>query len=323
MADGADFNYRRLGTSDLLVSPVSFGCWPIAGISSLEVNDRDSLATLHAACDAGINFFDTAYSYGYDGEADRLLAQVLRERGEKLIVASKVGSHYRPDRTRTVDGRPVTLIRHAQEIVERLGVEAVDVMYLHEPDPQVPIKESAAAIAEIIRRGWARYAGVSNVSLQQLAAFHQTCPIIVVQPPFNMLQPESLDAIRSYCMEQQIGVACYWVLMKGLLAGKLLRDHQFDPRDRRLNYPIYQGVAWERAQDLLDALRAIATVKGCTVSQLVIAWTLQQPAITTAICGAKRSQQITETAFAMQVQLNPSELEQVGAQLRCDRNPSA
>lgn len=314
MTDGADLNYRRLGTSDLLVSPVSFGCWPIAGISSLDVNDRDSLATLHAACDAGINFFDTAYSYGYDGEADRLLAQVLRDRDEKLIVASKVGSHYRPDRTRRVDGSPETLIRHAQEIVQRLGIEAVDILYLHEPDPQVPIEESAGAIAEIIRRGWARYAGVSNVTHQQLVAFHRACPVVVVQPPFNMLQSAPLDAIRDYCVEQQIGVACYWVLMKGLLAGKLLRDHQFDPRDRRLTYPIYQGAAWERAQNLLDNLRAIAASKGCTVSQLVIAWTLQQPAVTVAICGAKRSEQISETALAMQVQLSAGELEQIDEQ---------
>lgn len=314
MTDGADLNYRRLGTSDLLVSPVSFGCWPIAGISSLDVNDRDSLATLHAACDAGINFFDTAYSYGYDGEADRLLAQVLRERDEKLIVASKVGSHYRPDRTRCVDGRPETLIRHAQTIVRRLGLEAVDILYLHEPDPQVPIEESAGAMAEVIRRGWARYAGVSNVTQQQLAAFHEACPVVVVQPPFNMLQSDALDAIREYCLEQQIGVAGYWVLMKGLLAGKLLRDHQFDPRDRRLTYSIYQGAAWERAHDLLDNLRTIAASKGCTVSQLVIAWTLQQPAVTVAICGAKRSAQISETSLAMQVRLNPSELGQIEQQ---------
>jgi aryl-alcohol dehydrogenase-like predicted oxidoreductase len=316
MTDQIALHYRPLGTSDLQVSPVSFGCWPIAGISSLEVNDRDSLATLHAACDAGINFFDTAYSYGYDGEADRLLAQVLRERDERLIVASKVGSHYRPDRTRCVDGRPETLLRHAEEIVHRLGVEAVDILYLHEPDPQVPITESADAIAEIIRRGWARYAGVSNVSLQQLAAFHQTCPVVVVQPPFNMLQSQSLDAIRDYCLEQQIGVACYWVLMKGLLAGKLMRDHQFDPRDRRLTYPIYQGAAWERAQDLLDALRGIAAERDCTVSQLVIAWTLQQPAVTVAICGAKRSEQITETALAMQIQLSAAELQQINELIR-------
>ncbi len=274
----------------------------------MDVNDRDSLATLHAAIDSGVNFLDTAYSYGYDGEADRLIAKVLRERNEEIIVASKVGSHYRSDRTRVVDGTPETLLKHAEEIVHRLGVDNVAIMYLHEPDPAVPIEESAGAISEIIRRGLARYAGVSNVNQAQLSAFHQICPVVVVQPPFNMLQQEKTVAIRDFCKEQQIALACYWVLMKGLLAGKLLRGHQFDPRDRRLTYPIYQGEAWERAQELLDALREMANAKACTVSQLVIAWTLQQPGITVAICGAKRPEQIIETAAAMHVELSAVEL---------------
>ncbi len=302
---------RQLGNSDLWVSPVGFGCWPIAGVSSLEVSDDWSLGTLHAAFDAGINFFDTAYSYGYDGEADRLLRTAFSDRREEIVLASKVGSHYDSQRRRIVDGQPVTLLEQAVTILQRLSIEHLDLIYLHQPDPAVPIEESAGAIAEIVRRGWARYAAVSNVNVDQLKRFHEVCPVTAVQPPYNMLQQSEWLAIRDYCHQQSIGSVCFWVLMKGLLAGKLQRNHQFDPRDRRLTYEIYQGENWQRSQNFLDLLRALASQLDCTVAQLVIAWTLAQEGITVALCGAKRPEQIVETAAAMQLQLSPEVLVQI------------
>ncbi len=296
---------RKLGTSDLAVSPVGFGCWPIAGVSSLGVNDSDSLATIHAALDAGINLIDTAFSYGYDGEADRLLAHVLGERRAQIVLCSKVGLYFDSNRQRMIDGRPDTIFRQAELSLARMGVQQVDVMYLHVPDPSVPLTESAAAIAELQQRGWAKYAGVSNVNLEQLKSFHSACPVVVVQPPFNMLQQDAVQAIVDYCQSQDISIACYWPLMKGLLAGKLQRDHQFDPRDKRLTYSIFQGEAWQRSQDLLDKLRDLSSRLDCTVAQLVVAWTIGHPSITVALCGAKRPQQIAETAAAMQLDLQP------------------
>ncbi len=306
---------RQLGASDLWVSPVGFGCWPIAGVSSLGVNDTDSLATLRAALDAGINFFDTAFSYGYDGEADKLLAQIIRVRPNDMIVATKVGSHYDAQRRRIVDGHPATLLANAKLGCARLGVEHVDVIYLHEVDPLIPLAESAGGIAAILKQGLARYAGVSNVDAAQLQQFHAECPVVVVQPPYNMLQPEHVEAISDECHEQNIAIASYWVLMKGLLAGKLARDHQFDPADRRLSYPIFQGEAWQHAQDLLDQLRRLANELEITVAQLVVAWTLAQPGISVALCGAKRAEQIVETAGAMHVSLSADVLEQMAGWL--------
>ena len=302
---------RRLGHSDLWVSSVGFGCWPIAGISSLEVTDDWSLKTLHAAFDAGINFFDTAYSYGYNGEADSLLKLALSGQRSQIILASKVGSHYDSQRRRTIDGQPATLLKQVAEILQRLNVEHLDLLYLHQPDPNVPIEDSAGAIAEIVQRGWTRYAAVSNVNADQLTRFHEVCPVIAVQNPYNMLQQSDWLAIRDYCQQQSIGSVCFWVLMKGLLAGKLQRDHQFDPRDRRLTYEIYQGEHWQRSQNFLDHLRSLAIELECTVSQLVIAWTLAQEGITVALCGAKRPDQIEETAAAMHLILSSDVLQQI------------
>ncbi len=304
----AHFPRRALGRSDLYVSPVGLGLWPISGVSTLNTNDDDSLATIHAAIDAGVNHIDTAYSYGYDGESDKLLARVLADRRHELVVASKVGLSFDEQQQKTIDGRPEVLMAHTQQVLARLEIDQVDIMYLHLPDGRVPLQESASAIAEIVSRGWARYAGVSNVSAEQLAEFHSVCPVTVVQPPFNMLQQSAVSEIRDYCTQQQISIACYWVLMKGLLAGKLARDHRFDPRDKRLTYPIYQGQQWERSQDLLDQLRDLAQQLDCTVSQIVVAWTLAQPGIDIALCGAKRPEQIQETAQAMQLKLSPEAL---------------
>jgi aryl-alcohol dehydrogenase-like predicted oxidoreductase len=302
---------RSLGKTSLRISSVGLGLWPISGISSLNVNDSDSMATIQAALDSGINFFDTAYSYGYDGCSDRLLAQAISGNRNQIVVATKVGTHYDSHRQRIIDGRPEILIQHARESIERLKIDKADIMYLHIPDPKVPLDESASAIAEIVDRGLAKFAGVSNVTLQQLQLFHQICPVAVVQPHFNMLQMDQVIQIRNFCHAQSISIACYWVLMKGLLAGKMPRDHQLDPEDRRRGYDIYQGQAWHRAQDLLDHLRKLAAERHCTVAQLVVAWTIAQPGISSALCGAKRAEQITETAQAMSLEISKSDLEQI------------
>jgi aryl-alcohol dehydrogenase-like predicted oxidoreductase len=291
---------------------VGLGCWPISGISSLDVSENESIKTIHAAIDAGINFFDTAYSYGYAGESDLLLAKALAGRTEKVVLATKVGTHYDAQRQRHIDGRPELLIHQAKESLSRLGVDQVAVVYLHTPDPNVPLAESAGAIAELVANGYIQCAGVSNVNLQQLDEFHRYCPVSIVQPYFNMLQSEAVEPIREFCNDHRISIACYWVLMKGVLAGKMQRDHRFDSSDRRLTYPIYQGEAWQRVQNLLDHLRAMAKELGCTVSQLVIAWTLHQPSISCALIGAKRPEQIRETALAMDIELTDESVRKIG-----------
>jgi aryl-alcohol dehydrogenase-like predicted oxidoreductase len=197
------------------------------------------------------------------------------------------------------DARPGTLLTQAAKTLERLGIEQIDLLYLHAPDPNVPIEESAEAMAEICRRGWARYAGVCNVDLPQLQRFVSVCPVIAVQTYFNMFQQDSVHLLQGFCSTKDIAIVGYWILMKGMLAGQMARDHTFEPSDRRLTYPIYQGERWKKAQDLLDALRPIARQCDLSVAQLVIAWALAQPGLSVALVGAKRPEQIQETANSM------------------------
>lgn len=307
-------NRIDVGTQDepLLVSPVALGCWPIAGVTTLGTTRESSLATIRAALDCGINFFDTAHCYGFNGEADALLSDSIGQRDD-VVIASKVGMHYAADKSRIVDGRPDTLKRHAKEVLTRLCRERLDILYLHLPDPEVPIEDSAGAIKDLVDQGIALHAGVSNVTSIELTRFSSVCRPAIVQSPFNMLQQTQQAGIMRAAADQSMATAAYWVLMKGLLAGNMPRDHVLDPGDRRLAYEVFQGSCWERAQDMLDCLRQLSLELACTVSQLVVAWTLQQSHVTTCLCGAKRPEQIRETAAAMALELSSADLKRLDA----------
>lgn len=300
---------RTLGRTGIGITPVAMGCWPIAGITSIDVTEGNSLRTLEAAADSGINFFDTAYCYGYEGESERLIASALGHRRDEFVIASKCGIHWGPDRKQQKDGRPETIRRECEESLARLGTDRIDLYYLHAPDPDVPVAESAGAMRELLDAGKVRSVGVSNFSNVSLYDdFHAVCPITASQPPYNMLQRDIEADQIPWCVAHDVSVIVYWPLMKGFLAGKLSRDHQWDPKDGRKKYPIFQGEQWTKTHDFVDKLRVIAADLDCTVAQLVVAWTIQRSGITAALCGAKRPEQITETAAAMSLSLGDEPL---------------
>lgn len=303
---------RSVGRTDILVTPVAMGCWPIAGITSIDVNEADSLATLQAALDAGINFFDTAYIYGYGGESERLIGRALGHRRHEIVIASKCGLHWGEDKKQVRDGRSETILRQCDESLRRLKTDVIDLYYLHAPDPNVPVAESAGAFRKLLETGKIRAAGVSNFTrIDEYEAFHAVCPISADQPHYNMLQREIEAERLPWCMANNVSVIPYWPLMKGFLAGRLRRDHVWDPKDGRQKYPVFQGDQWDRTHDFVDRLRTIADSLRITVAQLVIAWTIQRPGITAALCGAKRPEQIRETAAAMHVSLSGEHLAKI------------
>ena len=302
---------RQLGNSDLQVTPVAMGCWPIAGMTSLNVNESDSVKTIEAAVAAGINFFDTAYCYGLDGVSERLLGKVLSKRRREFVIATKCGVHWGKDAKKVTDGSPERLLVECDESLRRLNTDHLDLLYLHEPDPRIPIEESASAFAKMVAAGKIRAVGLSNVTVDQIQAFQSVCEIAAVQPPFNLLQQQIKQDLVPWCQQNSVSIVSYWPLMKGLLAGKIRRGHQFDPNDKRLTYEIFQGETFEFAQTVLDQLDEIADANQLTVSQLVIAWTIAQPFITSALCGAKRDWQIEETAAAMNTNLRQDTIEEI------------
>lgn len=313
---------RKLGQTDIGITPIAMGCWPITGITSVDVTEEQSLATLEAALDSGINFFDTAYGYGYNGESERMIAQALGHRREEIVIATKGGIHWEEPGKQGRDGSPATLRRQCEESLRRLNTDRVELLYLHAPDPKVPVTESAGALLELMEAGKTRSVGVSNFTVEQLEDFGSVCPIAAYQPHYNMLQREIESAQLPWCRDNQVSVLVYWPLLKGLLAGKLSRDHTFDPKDGRKKYPMFQGTEWQKNQDFLDQLRPIAEIAGCTLAQLVLQWTIRQPGITAALVGAKRPEQIRENAKAMSVSLTPEQIAQIDKAIE-DRGPAA
>jgi aryl-alcohol dehydrogenase-like predicted oxidoreductase len=309
-------NLRPLGNTSIQVSAVALGCWPIAGMTSTGVNDRDSLATIEACFELGINHLDTAYAYGASGESERLIAQATAGRRDQMVIATKGGIHWSPDLKQVLDARPETLSRQCEESLRRLNTDRVELYYLHSPDPATPVAESAGAIKELIDEGKVIAAGLSNANVAQLEEFAAVCPLSAFQPPYNMLQRQIEADTLPWCRRHNVSVMIYWPLMKGLLTGKFARDHQFSPGDGRLKYPAFQGAEWEKNHDLLDALRAIAAEAGRSVAQIVLNWTIQQPGITSALCGAKRPDQIRDNAGAMDFQLTAAQMSRIEEALR-------
>ena len=307
---------RPLDASGIQVSPVALGCWPIAGMTSRGVSEANSIATLEACFDEGINFLDTAYCYGAEGESERLIARAIAGRRDRVVIATKGGIEWDADLKMVRDGRPVTLRRHCEESLRRLETDHVDLIYLHSPDEKTPVAESAGELKRLLEEGKTLSVGVSNVTLQQLQEFAAHCPLTAYQPSYNMLQRD-IEADRlPWCVEHNVAVVVYWPLLKGLLAGKLSRDHIFEPRDGRPKYSQFRGEEWRKNHDLLEVLRPIAAESGHTLAQLAINWTIHRPGITVALCGAKRPDQLHDNAGGMGWRLTDDQLARIEAALR-------
>lgn len=276
--------------------PIVLGLWPIAGVTTIGVTERDAHATIDCAIESGIRTFDTAFSYGYDGDSDRILGQHLQGERERFHVIGKVGQRWTDDRQRVVDGTPTTLEKDAELSLKRMGIDSFDLLMLHSPDPDVPIERSAAMIAKLRDRGLCASIGVCNVTVDQLDRFRSEVPCDAIQCPLNLLQRDSLHRLIPSCHEQQTNVFVFWTLMKGLLAGRIGRKHVFADGDSRPQYPVFQGAARERAHRVLDGMQRISKDQELTIAQLSIGWTLSQPGVTHALVGAHKPDQVRETA---------------------------
>ena len=336
-----DYSRRPLGDTGIEISPVALGCWPIAGVTTLDVNEADSIATIQKCFDVGINHLDTAHVYGPNGESENLIRRALAgtrqpvlpgagSRRDEMVIATKCGIHYE-GREMVTNGRPERLRAECDESLRRLGTDRVELLYLHAPDEKVPIAESAGALRELLEAGKTRSVGASNLSVEQIEAFVAVCPLAAVQMPYNMLQRDIEQRTIPWCREHNVAVTVYWPLMKGLLAGRMPRDAALDQRDSRRKYPMYQGDEWQRNQDFVERLRevaALAVVRGSpdpappTVAQLVVNWTISQPGVTAALCGAKRPWQIEETAGAMGWTLSAEQTALIDAAIAA-RGPAA
>jgi aryl-alcohol dehydrogenase-like predicted oxidoreductase len=320
-----DTTPRSLGSSSVKVGPLGLGCWPLAGMTRAGVTREAAVATVRAAVEAGISHLDTAYCYGQHGESERAIRAGLAGIGpaarETVVIAGKCGIHWEadasrdPPRRQAVDGRPERIRREVEESLARLGTDRLDLLYLHAPDPAVPIEESAGELHRLLEAGKARAIGLSNARLEDLERFAAECPLAACQMHFNMLQRDIEREILPWCVSRGVAMVVYWPLMKGLLAGRMRREQVFPTSDSRHKYPMFQGEEFARNLDFVDALKGIArgiSVRAgtpadpgvVTVADLVLAWTAEQPGITSVLFGATSPEQVAENARAINCDLD-------------------
>lgn len=283
----------------LFQKEVVLGLWPIAGVTTMGVTAHDAIATIEAAIQCGITTFDTAYGYGLDGESDRYLGSVLNQCDEinRFHVIGKVGQRY-VDGQRIIDGRPKTLRRDAEESLSRIGIGKFGTLMLHSVDEQIPIQESARVLGDLHAQGLADRIGLCNASAEQRQQFADVVRCDAIQCPLNLLQTDHLASVITDASQTGSDVLVYWTLMKGLLAGKIGREHVFAPGDSRPGYAVFQGDARRRAHDVVDGLFELATELDITVAELSVSWALSQVGVTAALVGARRPDQIRDVAGA-------------------------
>jgi aryl-alcohol dehydrogenase-like predicted oxidoreductase len=264
-----------------------------------------AVSTVAAALDAGIVHLDTAFCYGEAGESERAIGQAIAgRRREAVVIASKCGIHWEPGRKQCVDGRPDRIRGEVGESLKRLGTDHVDLLYLHAPDPTIPIEESAETLSQLLAAGKTCAVGVSNASLAQLERFATVCPVAACQMHFNMLQREIEAEILPWCRSHGVAMFVYWPLMKGLLAGTMPRDLVFPTTDSRHKYPMFTGEEFQRNLDFVDGLRPVAARLGCELPDMVLAWTAEQAGITCVLFGATSPEQVQINARALNCKLD-------------------
>jgi aryl-alcohol dehydrogenase-like predicted oxidoreductase len=283
---------------------LALGCWPLAGMTRTGVTRKAAKETVAAAIDHGITHLDTAYCYGENGESERAIAHAIKGRHDAVSIASKCGIHWQAGKKQVINGHPDKLIEEVKESLLRLQIDHLDLLYLHSPDPNTPIQESAGALRQLLDEGTIQAAGLSNGNTKDCELFAEICPLAACQRHFNMLQQEICSELLPYCRSKEIAMVAYWPLMKGLLTGKMKRDQVFPKTDSRHKYPMFCGDEYQKNLTFVETIHAIATRLNVSLSSLVLAWTMGQQGITTVLFGATNAEQVATNAKSLYCQLD-------------------
>jgi aryl-alcohol dehydrogenase-like predicted oxidoreductase len=307
---------RSFGTTDVAVSPMTLGSWPMSGDRYGAIDDGEAIHTIQRALDHGITSFDTAPGYG-SGHAEETLGLALEGRRDQAVITTKCGI------LPTASGQPgrnssrASMLGEIDQSLRRLRTDHVDVYLVHWPDPNTPLDETMGALDEIQRAGKARLVGVSNFDLPLLEQVLTLRPIDVVQVGYNLFDRRMERDVFPFCQAHGIGVMAYGSLAYGLLTGAFAEDTTFEPADWRslgvaFGQPILGGDNFAHNVRLVRRLRdEIAAPKGLTVAQLALAWVIRNPLVTTAMVGARVPAEIEENVGAAQVRLSDDEARRI------------
>jgi aryl-alcohol dehydrogenase-like predicted oxidoreductase len=298
--------FRQLGQHGSLVSALGLGAMGMSQSYGAR-DDAESVHTIHHALDLGVNFIDTADIYG-KGHNEELIGQALRGRRDHVVLATKLGLLLEEARPWNVDGRPDHVRRACDASLRRLGVETIDLYYLHRVDPEIPIEETVGAMAELVRAGKVRFLGLSEVAPATLRRAHRVHPITALQSEYSLWSRDIEPEVLPTCRELGVGLVAFSPLGRGFLTGQLKSAAQLTEGDARHNFPRFQDENFARNLALVEQLEELAAVKGCSPAQLALAWVLAQGEDVMPIPGTKRRAYLEENLGALELELTPADL---------------
>jgi aryl-alcohol dehydrogenase-like predicted oxidoreductase len=301
--------YRRLGKGGPQVSAVGLGCMSLSGIYGA-ADDAQSEALIRHALDIGINHLDSSDMYGW-GHNEEVVGRAIKGRREKVFLATKFGQVRREGGLNAVDGSPAYVQQACEASLKRLGVDVIDLYYQHRVDPGVPVEDTVGAMARLVEQGKVRFLGLSEARPDRIRRAHAVHPIAAVQTEYSILYRAEAEETRETTRALGIGFVAYSPLGRGFLTGTLKALSDID--GRRAQHPRFQAEHFQHNRELAARIEAVAARKGCSPSQLTLAWLLAQGDDVVAIPGTRYANRLTENIAAMEVALTPAESEEIAA----------
>lgn len=312
MSKPATESLRKLGNSDLAITPIGLGAWAIGGgdwqFSWGPQDDNDSIEAIHRALDLGINWIDTAAIYGL-GHSEEVVARALKFASTKPYVFTKCERRWREDKSIYPSLKAFSVTEELEASLRRLQVDTIDLYQVHWPEPDPEIEEGWEALARLREQGKIRWIGVSNFNVEQMKRAQKIAPITSLQPPYSMLRRGIEDEILPFARANNIGVINYSPMLSGMLTGKMSAERiaAMPADDWRRRNPEFSEPRLGRNLRLVELLREIGNAHGMVPGVVAVAWTLHHPAVTAAIVGGRNARQVEETAAALSFRLNEEE----------------
>jgi len=287
-----NMEYVTISRTDIKVSRVALGTWAIGGWMWGGTDENQSIATIHAALDQGVNLVDTAPVYGF-GRSEELVGKALKQykKDKQVYIATKAGLEWNADEQVLRNASPRRLAQEIDDSLGRLGVDHIDIYYVHWPDPLVPVEETARIMKKFLQQGKIRAIGVSNYSPEQMDNFRTEAPIHLCQPPYNIFERDMENDIFPYCKVNNIALMTYGALCRGLLSGKMHRDRKFEGDDLRNVDPKFQQPRFDQYLKAADELKGLAAKKNKELLPLAVRWILDQ-SVEIALWGGRTPRQM-------------------------------